>query len=141
MSSLLKGMSHLRITVDDEGNVGDASALKSSGRDLYARPEPAVKFFRCGAKRLKDGGGRFTVVQRPLPSSALIFSVVFARLLAFGAVAFALGPALAAAPALQLVHALERRERPEAMPNPGDPRADPRRDDLLRRLVARRRFV
>src|ERR671926_176982 len=66
---------------------------------------------------------------------------MLARLLAFRAVALAVGLAFAAAPALELVHALEGGERPEAVLDLGEPRADDRRDDLLRGLVARRRLV
>src|SRR5215211_146083 len=68
-------------------------------------------------------------------------SVMLARLLALRASALTPPLALAPAPALQLVRPLERGERPEAVLNLGEPRADDRGDDVLRRLVARRGLV
>src|ERR1044071_9338916 len=49
--------------------------------------------------------------------------------------------AFAAAAALQLVHALERGERPEAVLDLCEPRADDRGDDLLRRFITGRGLV
>src|SRR5688500_15574786 len=67
---------------------------------------------------------------------------MLARLLAFRAAARALvAPLALALAALQLVHALERGERPEAVLYLREPRADDRGDHLLRRLVAGRGLV
>src|ERR1700760_3519101 len=66
-------------------------------------------------------------------------SVMFARLFPAVVVARLLPPALA--PASQLVNALERGERPHAVFDFGEASADNGRDDLLRRLVARRGLV
>src|SRR3712207_3346190 len=66
---------------------------------------------------------------------------MLARLLAFGAAALALLPAFPTSPALQLVHALQGGERPQAVLGLGQAGADDRGDDLLQRLVARRGLV
>src|SRR3712207_5643731 len=77
-----------------------------------------------------------------LPPSVLILSVVLARLLPLALTARAVVAPLASAFApLQLVHALERGERPEAVLDLGEPRAHDHGDDLLRRLVAGRGLV
>src|ERR1044071_53563 len=77
-----------------------------------------------------------------LHPASFILSVMFAPLLAFGALAVAVVPVFAAPfAALHFVRALQGGERPERVLYLGEPRADDRRDDLLRRLVARRGLV
>src|ERR1700753_3619888 len=66
-------------------------------------------------------------------------SVMLARLFSAAVAARLLSPALAPAP--QLVNALERGERPQAVFYFGEGNARDSRDDLLRRLVARRGLV